>query len=314
MAERKYQTSKMPVLTEQLDFDTANSFSVLLPKCVDYWRYDEDLAEETISKYRTSLGRLLMDLPYLGSPLNLHLEDITQLKKIMRERGVGPAGINSVVFAMRKFLTYCKDVSNLPVLDPKKIMRARGVRGEEVIYLKQEEIIVFFRTINAKTLRGLRMRMLCHVLLATGMRISEALSLDRKDIDWERKESAIIGKGNKRRVVHYTDECLRWLKFYLSKRADEHPALFITSGEPKRLQRYDLSKQFRRYAKAAGINKKVSPHIFRHTFATQLINNGCPPHILQKLLGHSDIKTTLKYYCGADREDIKAAHEKYLRF
>ena len=101
------------------------SFIYLIPKCLDYWRYDEELAEETIGKYETSLKRILRDLPHISSPVDLHLEDITELKKIMKERGVGPAGLNGAVFALRKFLAYCRDVQKMAVLDPKDIVRAR---------------------------------------------------------------------------------------------------------------------------------------------------------------------------------------------
>ncbi|OGY59650.1 MAG: hypothetical protein A3I31_00560 [Candidatus Colwellbacteria bacterium RIFCSPLOWO2_02_FULL_44_20b] len=285
----------------------------LLAKCADYWRYDEELAGETVAKYVTTLNRLFRDLPHVLSPADLRLDDITELKKTMKQRGVGPSGINSAVFALRKFLTYCRDVQKLKVLDPKEIQKARELR-REVVYLDRQELISFFRTMNVKTKRGLRMRTLVHVLLTTGMRISEALSLNRDDIDWERKEAVIIGKGSKQRTVYFTDECLRWLKVYLSMRADGNHALFVTFGSrPKRLQRYDLSKSFRHYARLAGINKRLTPNILRHTFGTILMENGAPlPHI-QKLLGHSDIKTTAKYYLGADKEAVKKSHERYLR-
>jgi len=285
----------------------------LLKKCVDYWRFDEELAQETVAKYETTLNRLFKDLPHVLSPTDLRLDDITELKKAMKLRGVGSAGINSAVFALRKFLTYSRDIQKLEVLDPKEIQKAREQK-REVIYLTKDEIVAFLKTMNTKTMRGLRMRTLCQLLLSTGMRISEALSLNKKDVDSVRKEAVIIGKGNKQRTVYFTDECLRWLKLYISKRADEHPALFITVGTRNRLQRYDLSKQFRHYAKKAGLTKKVTPHMLRHTFATILVSNNCNLFAIQQMLGHSDIKTTAKYYLGVDKSGIKSAHEKFLKF
>ena len=166
---------------------------------------------------------------------------------------------------------------------------------------------------NIKTMRGLRMRTLCQLLLSTGMRISEALSLNCKDIDFEKAEAIIIGKGDKQRTIYFTEECLKWIRLYLSKRRDDQPALFITSGRPRRLKRYDLSKTFSYHAKLAGLTKRVHPHILRHTFATLMINNGCDIFHVKNLLGHSDIKTTAKYYLGVDKSATKAAHEKYLK-
>jgi len=294
------------------DSQIQQSFNYLLPKFIDYLLYEEELAFETIAKYQQALKRILIDLPYVSSPLDLRLEDITELKKIMKVRGVGPAGINSAVFALRKFLTYCHDIQKLRVLDPKEIQRARELK-REVVYLTKEELISFFKTMNVKTKRGLRMRTLCHLLVSTGMRISEALGLNRDDIEWDRKEAVIIGKGSKQRTVYFTDECLRWLKIYTARRADSNRALFVTFGVPNRLRRYDLSKQFRHYAKIASLMKKITPHVLRHTFATILISNNCNLFAIQQMLGHSDIKTTAKYYLGVDKASIKAAHEKYLK-
>ena len=286
--------------------------SELLSKCLDYWQYDVELAEETILKYEASLKRILRDLPHISSPVDLGIEDITELKKIMKERGVGPAGINSVVFALRKFLTYCRDIQKMPVLNPKEILRSREQK-REVTYLTKDEIIAFLKTMNVNTMRGLRMRTLCQLLLSTGMRISEALSLNRQGIDFEKAEAVIIGKGDKQRTIYFTEECLKWIRLYLSKRNDGHSALFITSGQPRRLKRYDLSKTFSYYTKLAGLAKRVHPHILRHTFATIMINNGCDIFHVKNLLGHSDIKTTAKYYLGVDKGATKAAHEKYLK-
>ena len=156
---------------------------------------------------------------------------------------------------------------------------------------------------------------LVEVLLSTGMRISEALSLSKEDIDWENKEAMIIGKGNKQRRVYFTDEALDWIKIYLLRRNENNPALFVThSGIPVRLKKYDISKQFKFYSKRAGIQKKLTPHVLRHTMATTMLNNGADIRMIQQILGHSDIKTTAKYYLGVDQKAVKESHNKFLRY
>jgi integrase/recombinase XerD len=112
------------------------------------------------------------------------------------------------------------------------------------------------------------------------MRISEALSFNR-DFDWEQGSAMVVGKGNKQRKIFITERTRYWLKEYLSVRADNNPALFVTYGNnPKRLHRYDLGKQFRLLANKAGITKKLTPHVLRHTAATLMMQNGCPlPYI-----------------------------------
>lgn len=188
------------------------------------------------------------------------------------------------------------------------------VPKRQVIFLSPDEIKSLFNVINPKGIRGLRQRALIEFLLGTGMRISEALSFNR-DIDWVDGSALVIGKGNKQRRIFIIERARYWIKEYLSLRNDNNPALFVTYGNnPKRLQRYDLSKQFKLLAAKSGITKKLTPHVLRHTAATLMMQNGCPIMYIQELLGHSDIKTTAKYYLGTDDRSLKEAHSKYLKF
>ena len=170
--------------------------------------------------------------------------------------------------------------------------------------------------VAAHTQAGLRDRALAEVLCITGMRIAEALSLNRAQIDWETQTAQIVGKGNKPRKVYFTDSALAWIRQYLDIRHDEHPALFVTQGDnPIRLNAQGTWKRFHRYAKQAGIGKKVYPHMLRHTMATTLLANGCPIGHIRALLGHEHLTTTCKYYLGIIAEkDVQAAHAKYLSY
>jgi len=153
---------------------------------------------------------------------------------------------------------------------------------------------------------------LVEVLLGTGMRISEALSLNRQDIDWERKEAKIIGKGNKQRRVFFTDRSLYWIQRYLKLRQDSHEAIFITRYPFHRLKREDVWRFFDRHRRMARIEKKLTPHILRHTVATNLMFSGCPLAHIKEILGHARIDTTFRYYLGVDQEKAKEAHQHYL--
>jgi integrase/recombinase XerD len=146
------------------------------------------------------------------------------------------------------------------------------------------------------------------------MRISEALSLNRDSVDFERCEARVVGKGNKERTVFFTDRALIWIKRYVESRDDDSPALFVCQNGLDRLKRDDIWRYFERHRKLAGIRKKVTPHILRHTAATQLLFNGCPVGHIKAILGHERLETTCRYYLGLDQRAAKEAHRKFLSY
>lgn len=293
--------------------NTNLTFQELIPLFADYVIYDLRYSPKTAKKYSESLQWILRDLPQVVYPQDLSLPAITELKKRILIRGAKECRVNSILFPLRKFLTYCNEVYQLPTINPKDI-KPMKIPKREVSYLKKEEVEQFVSGMNTSTLPGLRMRTLVELLLSTAMRISEALSISRDDIDWVGKEVVIIGKGNKQRTVFLNDRAISWLQMYLLRRKDNNPALFVTFGTPKRLEAYDLSKQFKHYAENAGLKKKVTPHILRHTAATLMSHQGADIRIIQQILGHSDIETTARYYLGTDKASLKEAHAKFLRY
>ena len=289
-------------------------FEALTPQFIDYARYELRLSENTVNKYKDCLNFITRDLPHLNSLTDITLIDITLLKRKVFERGGHEPRVNSMIFALRKFLTYCNEIHKVSTINPRDI-KPMKIPKRQVRFLTKEEVHKLLDSISAYTKQGLRMKALMSVLLVSGMRISELLSLNKDDIDWERKEATIIGKGNKQRTVYFNDEALGWLRAYQLKREDKNEALFVAFGNnPNRLKSYDLSRQFKHYVKDAGIKKKVTPHILRHTMATNMSINGADIRLIQQILGHSDIETTAKYYLGVDQRAVKEAHHKYLDF
>src|SRR5687768_11643571 len=144
------------------------------------------------------------------------------------------------------------------------------------------------------------------------MRIGEVLSLDRASVDFTVQEARIVGKGNKQRTVFFTASALQRIDRFLEIRTDEHPALFVTLDGNRRLGRPDIWRPFDRYRKVAGINKPVTPHLLRHTAATQLLFDGCPVGHIKEILGHERLETPCRYYLGLDRRAAKLAHQKFL--
>ena len=130
----------------------------------------------------------------------------------------------------------------------------------------------------------------------------------------EKKEAKIVGKGNKERVVFFTKRSLEWIQRYLESRHDTQEAIFVTREGDSRLLVGDIWRFFARHRKLARINKKLTPHILRHTVATNLVFNGCPIVHIKEILGHERLDTTCKYYLGVDKIQAKKAHKQYLNF
>lgn len=286
--------------------------STLVSDFLEYSRYELNYSPKTIFKYGESLNWFIRDIGDKEVEA-LTVQDFVRLKKMMMERGAGPLRIGSVVFATKSFLNYCRNFLQLKTLDPKQIRPPKRLK-REVIFLTKEEIEAFLGSIGESTLTELRFRVLVETLLGTGMRISEVLSLNRKDIIWDKKEAKIIGKGNKERTVFFTDRALEWIRKYLEKRHDNNEAIFITTGDPRRLTQGDIWRFFERHRKLAKIDKKLTPHILRHTVATNLVFNGCPIVHVKEILGHERLDTTCRYYLGVDKEKAKQAHKEFLNF
>lgn len=158
----------------------------------------------------------------------------------------------------------------------------------------------------------IRQRALIEVLYSTGCRLSEVQALNRDDINHQTMSFKVFGKGSKEREVFLSFKALYHLNRYLNSRDDDNEALFITERKPyRRLSRRGVQREVYKIAEQSGIQKSVSPHVLRHTFATLTLNNGADIVAVQHLLGHSDPATT-QGYAVLTEEKKREAHRKYL--
>ena len=293
------------------------SMSELLPYFLIYARAELRLSPETLVKYRESLGwvlRIIGDLP----PQEIALRHVLLVKARCLERNLSAARISSLIYSLKSFLKFCRLSVGLATMDLKEIRPPR-IPKREVLFLTPEEVADFVAAIPIKKgPRTFDMRMLCfralvEVLLGTGMRLSEALSLRRSSINLETGEAVIIGKGSKERTVFFSPRALNWIKEYLTRRHDTREALFVVCLA-KPLTRATAVTWFRRFRKLSGVKKKITAHVLRHTVATTLLFNGCPIGHIREILGHEHLVTTCKYYLGADKRAAKSAHRKYLTY
>jgi integrase/recombinase XerD len=157
-----------------------------------------------------------------------------------------------------------------------------------------------------------RERALIEVLYATGGRLSEIQQMNRDDINYQSMSALVIGKGNKQREVYFSFKAMYHLKKYLMNRLDTEPALFITERKPfRRLSKRGIQRTVAIIAARTGIQKKIHPHTYRHTFATLTLNNGADLSSVQALMGHADPATT-QVYAQVTEEKKREAYKKHL--
>jgi len=156
-----------------------------------------------------------------------------------------------------------------------------------------------------------RDRAIVDLLYSSGCRVSELVKLNRQDINLKEKEGIVYGKGKKYRMIYFDAKTKLHLEYYLESRNDNEPPLFITHNFPfSRLDRSTVEKLCHDIGEAAGVDN-VYPHRFRRTLATNLLRKGMPIEQVQKILGHSNIQTTL-IYAAVSQTDVKINHQKYV--
>jgi integrase/recombinase XerD len=296
----------------------SHSIADLTPKFIRYIEAELCFARSSVIKYEDCLRQIIKmigDKPVVSCAA----DDILDLKSAMLRKNHSTARQVSILSALKRFLEFCGKHEGLTVIDPSGIIVPKRPR-REVAYLTVEEVESFVGAIRLTNLRdkvsvsGLRFRALVEALLGSAMRVGELLSLNRVDVDFENREARIIGKGNKQRTVFFTERALVWIRRYLDIRTDPDPALFVCQNGQSRLKQPDLWRPFAHYRGIAGINKKVTPHLLRHTAATQLLFNGCPIGHIKEILGHERLETTCRYYLGLDHRAAKQAHQRYLLY
>jgi integrase/recombinase XerD len=283
------------------------------PLFMAYGRAERQYAKETLGKHRDCFQSWILRL--LG---DVDVEAISRLDVLAFRGKMADASMStnrqySILMTLKLLLKFCREVMRLNCLDPDDIHLPQRPKPH-VLYLTNEEVQRVRAVVPVTTFTGLRLRVLVEVLLTTGLRISEALGLDRSPFEEGQVELEIIGKGGKRRRVFFSGPTLTWIKKLLYYRADECPAVFVTTGFARRLDRSDISKYFKALKLKAGINKPLTPHILRHTYCTNLLHNGADITYIKELAGHSDIQTTAKYYLGVDRNALRSVVDKYLNY
>lgn len=218
---------------------------------------------------------------------------------------------NYHLIALRAFLKYLVR-QGAKSLSPDRIELAKTAE-RELDLIGDDELKRLLASPNGKDEKSLRDKAILELFFSTGLRVSELCSLNIDSINLKRDEFSIRGKGEKIRLVFLSPEAKTALANYLEKRKDMAEALFVSlskKGEAERLTPRSVERLVKQYAIKAGISRKVTPHIIRHSFATDLLQNGADIRSVQMMLGHANVATTQIYTHVTDRQ-LKDIHQKF---
>ena len=240
-----------------------------------------------------------------------HLADF--LWDLKSEKGLEPSSLFRKAEAMRSFYSF-QSAERRIVDNPAESLRLPKISARLPKTLSVEGMERLFRLPSAGSFEKARTRVMLELLYATGMRVSELVSLKADAVNLEDRWVRVFGKRSKERLIPLHAGAVSLLKQYIVLREGkfkEHcdPFLFLGRGG-KKLSRVQFWRDLRAFGKEAGVSAPMHPHLLRHTFATHLLQNGADLRSLQEMLGHASLSTT-QIYTHLDRSAIKSAHRKF---
>lgn len=303
---------------------TLPTLSALINRFLEHAEIGKQQSPKTLENYHHYLGRFSKwfgEKPVAKITLDTIHNYRLYLNRYSDEQGrtLGPKTQNYHLIALRAFLKYLSknDISSLA---PEKVELGKTPK-RTVDFLTREEVERLMDAVDLAKDSGLRDRAILETLFSTGLRVSELKNLNREQVDLERKEFMVRGKGSKPRIVFLSDRCVEWIGRYMKIRDDNWKPLFINArrsrkdddmdlDEKRRLSTVSIQNIVRRAALQAGIIKKVTPHTIRHSFATNLLFRGADLRSVQDMLGHASITTTQIYTHLTDKK-LREVHEKF---
>jgi site-specific recombinase XerD len=289
---------------------------------LEYLEIEKGRSVKTVENYDRYLTRFL-NFANVVKPGDV-TETMVREFRITLNRSSGVSGTmkkntqNYHLIALRAFLKFLRK-RDVDSLNPERIELAK-TGGRDLDLISSAELDRLMNGPKGETLTALRDKAILELFFSTGLRVSELCGLNQ-DLDLSRDEFSVRGKGEKVRVVFLSESAKKAVSEYIKKRGDMSDALFVSYSKGNRKGSKDLprltprsvERMVKQYAVKAGITRKVTPHIIRHSFATDLLENGADLRSVQALLGHANIATTQVYTHVTDKhllEVHKAFHGK----
>lgn len=294
----------------------------LLTDFLEYLEIEKGRSQRTLRNYDFYLRRFF-DWAEWPAPAGVTLDKVRKFRvwlnrEIEGRNGEAPKAStqNYHLIALRSFLKFLAK-RDIKTLAAEKIELAKSP-DRQVEFLEEEELVRLLEAPRkGKGLVSLRDAAILETLFSTGLRVSELARLEIDHVNLKRDEFSVTGKGGKRRIVFLSDRARDAIKAYLDKRMDTSPFLFVSHDRAKAgrdveqgLTPRSIQRTVDKYARKAGITKKVSPHTMRHTFATDLLRGGADIRSVQAMLGHASITTT-QIYTHVTNKHLRDVHKKH---
>lgn len=281
-------------------------------KFLDYLKNNLGYSKMTIISYQKDLDDFFSFVKkYNINYLNLCKDDIRSYLKLLDERKLKSSSISRRISCLRTFYNYLEDQK---MVDGNVFKLIRNPKLDRKLpnYLSYEELRIIFDSMDISDSVGLRNRLLIEMLYATGCRVSEIANIKISDINFNNNSIKIFGKGSKERIVYFGDYARYYLDIYLSKNINNNSKYLFVNENNDKMDITEIEKIIRDIVHNLTIKSHVTPHTFRHTFATHLLNNGADIKTVQELLGHSSLNTT-GIYTHVSNERLKEIYFKTFK-
>lgn len=264
----------------------------------------EGCSEKSLRYYESTIRNMLESIK--KPECKITTEDLRSYLDSYQRRGtIGKVTLDNVRRILSSFFSWLEDEDYIVKSPVRRIHKVKTGKAVKETYT--DESLELMRD-YCDNIRDLAM---IDVLASTGIRVGELVKLNRNDVDFEKREFVVFGKGNKQRKVYFDAHAKIHLQRYLAERTDDNEALFVSLTKPyNRLQISGVEIRLRKIGQELNLNK-VHPHKFRRTLATMAIDKGMPIEQVQQLLGHQSIDTTLQY-AMVNQNNVKESHRKYI--
>jgi integrase/recombinase XerD len=283
---------------------------------LDYLRDVRRMSPNTLSNYARDLAGLAAFADHKGSRVEaLDRRDLEAFARRMMASGLAPRSVARAIACVRGYYRFLL-IEKRITADPAADLRAPRAWPALPKYLDLAQVDKLLAQPDTGTPRGLRDKALIELLYATGLRVTELLSLKAGDINLDAGYLTCIGKGDKQRIVPLGHAAADWVRRYIAGarpallRTRKCPWLFVNAKGGTRLSRIGFWKILKEYGIKAGVSRDLSPHMLRHSFATHLLERGADLRAIQMMLGHADLSTT-QIYTHVLEARLRAVYDQF---